>query len=296
MHDPRTHLLPLLVHIQTHLDQDLSLTALARRAGLSPAYMQRLFLAHIGESPKRYVTRLRLEQAAFRMQLSDTTLLDLALDCGFRSHETFTRSFSRRFGTTPSAYRENRRLAGPRRRHSPPARGMGPLAPQVPFSLSTTRVVRLREVHLAFIRHYGPYEDVPDRLYRDLERWALAQRLRGPRVWMGIGHDAPGTTATHHLRFDAALVVPAPFRGDGRVGYQRLAGGDFAVTTHVGPFASLKAAYETIVPRTLGLRRWELIGLPAVEIYRTTQVNAEHQLIHTDICLPVRARHAKGGP
>lgn len=296
MRASRTHLLPLLVHIQTHLDQDLSLTALARRAALSPAYMQRLFLAHVGESPKQYVMRLRLEQAAFRMLLSDTTLLDLALDCGFRNHETFTRSFTRRFGTTPSVYRENRRLVGPRRRHSPPARHMAHQAHPVPLSLSTTRVMRLREAHLAFIRHHGAYEDVPDRLYGDLERWALAQRLRGPRVWMGIGHDAPGTTAAHHLRFDAALVVPAPFRGDGRVGYQCFASGDFAVTTHVGPFASLKTAYETIVPRILGLRRWELIGLPAVEIYRTTQVNAQHQLIHTDICLPVRPRHARGAP
>lgn len=295
MNDPRAHFLPLLVHIQTHLDQDLSLTALARRATLSPGHLQRLFLAHVGESPKRYVTRLRLEQAAFRMLVSDATLLDLALDCGFRSQETFIRSFTRRFATTPSAYRASRRLVRAQRRGWPPARHAAHTH-AMPFSLSTTRVTRLREAHLAFIRHYGAYERVPDRLYSDLERWALAQRLRGPRVWMGIGHDAPGTTAADQLRFDAALVVPAPFRGDGRVGYQHFAGGDFAVTTHVGPFDSLMTAYATVVPRILGLRRWELIGLPAVEIYRMTQVNARHRLNHTDICLPVRPRRATGAP
>lgn len=290
MNDSRARLLPLLVHIQTHLDLDLSLTALARRAAVSPAYLQRLFRANVGESPKQYVTRLRLEQAAFRMLFSDVTLLDLALDCGFRNHETFTRSFSRRFAITPSAYRATRGRVGSRRRSAPPARYENRQKDAAPFGLSSTRVMSLRESHLAFLRHYGPYESVPDRLYAELDAWARAERLRGPRVWMGIGHDAPGTTAAHHLRFDAALVVPTPFRGDGGVGYQHFAGGDFAVTTHVGPFDSLTAAYATIVPRILSLQRWELVGLPAVEIYRSTEVNAQHRLNHTDICLPVRPR------
>ena len=48
-------------------------------------------------------------------------------------------------------------------------------------------------------------------LFDSLEDWATNQGLAGPRIWMGIGHDAPGTTRPRHLRFDAALVVPAAF-------------------------------------------------------------------------------------
>ena len=95
----------LLVHIQAHLDEDLSLDVLSAKASLSPAHFQRTFQALVGETPKNYVARLRLERAAFRLLIHDVTLLDIALDCGFQNHETFTRAFRRRFGMPPSSYR-----------------------------------------------------------------------------------------------------------------------------------------------------------------------------------------------
>lgn len=95
----------LLVHIQAHLDEDLSLDVLSARASLSPAHFQRTFHALIGETPKKYVARLRLERAAFRLLIHDVTILEIGTDCGFQSHETFTRAFRRRFGMAPSSYR-----------------------------------------------------------------------------------------------------------------------------------------------------------------------------------------------
>ena len=79
----------LFVHIQAHLDEDLSLEALSAKASLSPAHFQRTFQKLVGETPKNYVARLRLERAAFRLLIHDATLLDIALDCGFQNHETF---------------------------------------------------------------------------------------------------------------------------------------------------------------------------------------------------------------
>jgi AraC family transcriptional regulator len=106
---------------------------------------------------------------------------------------------------------------------------------------------------------------------------------------MGIGHDAPGTTPPERLRFDAALVVPGPFAFEGNIGYELLPGGTFAITTHVGPYETLPAAYGAIFPRLLALPGYRLVGLPAVEIYHTTRVNARYRLNHTDLCLPVVA-------
>lgn len=50
-------LLPLLVHIQAHLEGDIGLAALSRKAGLSPFQLQRRFKAAIGETPKAYTSR-----------------------------------------------------------------------------------------------------------------------------------------------------------------------------------------------------------------------------------------------
>ncbi len=155
------------------------------------------------------------------------------------------------------------------------------------FEISATKVIPLRPAHLAFRRHVGPYESVPESLFDELEEWATRRALPGPPVWMGIGHDAPGTTPPEQLRFDAALVVPGPFAPEGRIAYQLLPGGPFAVTTHAGPYDTLPAAYAAIFPRLLALPGHRLVGLPAVEIYHTTRVNVRYRLNHTDLCLPV---------
>ena len=273
--------LALLVHIQAHLDEDLSLDVLSAIASLSPAHFQRTFQALVGETPKNYVTRLRLERAAFRLLIHDATVLDIALDCGFQNHETFTRAFRRRFGMPPSSYRTWVRTQAQQHRESAAEQ------PDDTYSISETKIRQLYRAHLAFIRHVGPYEEVPDTLFDSLEDWATHQGLAGPRIWMGIGHDAPDATRPEHLRFDAALVVPAAFTPRGPIAHQVFEGGEFAVTTHAGPFVTLPAAYAAILPRVTQLPRHQLIGLPAVEIYQTARVNARLQLNVTDICLPV---------
>jgi transcriptional regulator GlxA family with amidase domain len=99
-------LLPVLVHIQANLDQDLSLEALANRVRLSQFHFHRLFRSKIGETLKQYTQRLRLERAANRLVINDAAILDVALDSGFHSHETFSRQFKRRFQVTPKEYRQ----------------------------------------------------------------------------------------------------------------------------------------------------------------------------------------------
>ena len=78
----------LLVHIQAHLDEDLSLDVLSAKASLSPSHFQRTFQGLVGETLKNQVAR-------FRLLIHDVTLLDIALDCGFQNHEMFTRAFRR---------------------------------------------------------------------------------------------------------------------------------------------------------------------------------------------------------
>lgn len=284
MNEDWQKLLPVLVHIQAHLDGDLSLAMLSQQAGLSPSHFHRVFKAALGETLNNYVTRLRVERGAFRLLLLDERFVDIALDCGFHNHETFIRVFRRVLGKTPGQYREWIRHQVFERH--PQARTTSAQTISG-FELSPTKIVRLRSMHLAFLRHIGPYESVPNTLFDSLGHWAVEQRVPGPRVWLGIGHDAPIATPPEHLRFDAALVVPAPFEPDNRVGYQELAGGEFAVTTHTGSLETLPAAYATIFPRVVALPGYRLIGLPAIEIYHSASVDTPLPLNQTDIYLPV---------
>ena len=278
-------LTPLLVHIQANLDQDLALATLGRRANLSPDHLQRVFKAAIGETPKAYVTRLRVERAAFCLLAHESQVAEIAANCGFRNPDTFIRAFRRRFGVSPREYRTSQRAAAAdwnkERRES---------LTGTRYELSKTRLINIRPVHVAFRRHVGPYEDVPESLFDELERWAARRRLKLPRIWAGIGHDAPIATPPVQLRFDAALVVPGPFEPSGLIGCQLLAGGPHAVTTHVGPYETLGAAYARIFPRLATFKEYDIVALPALEVYHAARISVRFALNHTDICLPMRRK------
>ena len=278
-------LLPVLVRIQSELDTDLSLEALASTASLSKHHFHRLFARQIGETPKRYTQRLRLERAAVRLVLHRSTILDIALDCGFHSHETFTRAFRRHFGIPPKTYRREGPVARPPEDSEP--RAALPHRER-DYRLSSTKLQTLEEMHLAFIRHLGPYEEVSDQLWSELSAWAERQGIPGKLVFLGIGHDAPGITPDSQLRFDAAIRVPKPFRAEGRIGHQLLPAGIFATSTHIGHYETIPRAYGEIIPRILEWKDYQLVGLPAIEIYHTTQVSADYDLNHTDIYIPIR--------
>jgi AraC-like DNA-binding protein len=78
---------------------------MARAAGLSPAHFSREFRQTFGESPHQYLLTRRLERAAALLRSTDRTVTDICLLVGLESVGSFTTSFRRMFGKTPTAYR-----------------------------------------------------------------------------------------------------------------------------------------------------------------------------------------------
>jgi len=102
----------LRTYLRDHLDEPLSTAALARRSGFSVRHFHRVFTARVGEAPKEHIRRLRLERAAGQLRQSKRSILAIALDAGFGSHEAFIRAFRERFGRTPTVYRLATTLSG----------------------------------------------------------------------------------------------------------------------------------------------------------------------------------------
>ena len=67
----------------------------------------------LGEAPGSHQRRVRLDRGAWLLLTSNKTVLDIALETGFESHETFTRAFRTRFGETPSSFRKSGGIALP---------------------------------------------------------------------------------------------------------------------------------------------------------------------------------------
>ncbi|HEX6521943.1 MAG TPA: DJ-1/PfpI family protein [Streptosporangiaceae bacterium] len=89
-----------------------TLSAMARRAGVSARHMTRLFDHEVGTSPARYVEQVRMEAARAMLETGDDTLAVVARRTGFGSPESLRRAFMRNLDVTPSAYRTRFRTTG----------------------------------------------------------------------------------------------------------------------------------------------------------------------------------------
>ena len=89
--------------IDAHPAGRLTIDALAREVGLSPAHFARAFKETMGRAPHQYLLALRLECARRLLEARATSLSDIAQRTGFADQAHFTRLFKRAFGITPGA-------------------------------------------------------------------------------------------------------------------------------------------------------------------------------------------------
>jgi AraC-like DNA-binding protein len=89
--------------------EPVSLTECAAEAGLSPWHLLRAFRSAFGETPKEYLTRLRLERAQHLLAVTSRSVTEVCLDVGFTSLGTFSTLFARRLGCSPRAFRRRAR-------------------------------------------------------------------------------------------------------------------------------------------------------------------------------------------
>lgn len=92
-------------YIESNLDADLSLTAIADAVGARPHRLARDFRAGTGTPLHQYVIARRVERAARLLRTSATPIATIAAECGFTDQSHLTNVFRRRFGVTPSVYR-----------------------------------------------------------------------------------------------------------------------------------------------------------------------------------------------
>jgi AraC-like DNA-binding protein len=103
---PARHLLRAKDLADARYFEPLGVDDLARAAGLSRAHFSREFRRAFGEPPHAYLLTRRLERAAALLRVTDRSVADICFSVGLGSVGSFTTSFTRTYGMTPTAYRE----------------------------------------------------------------------------------------------------------------------------------------------------------------------------------------------
>jgi AraC family transcriptional regulator len=268
----------VLTHIQQNLDGSLTLEELAAVACFSPFHFHRVFRGMVGEAVGEHVRRLRLERAARQLRRSESAVLEIALEAGYETHESFTRAFAETFGMPPSEFRKNREASLEAR-----------LPSGAPSRAGEFRVRRLDAMRVAFVRHVGPYNEV-GQAWSKLYPWAARQGLLGPgtRV-VGISHDDPDITPPGKLRYDAALIVNRPLARAGEIGVVEIPAGEYATALHTGPYDCLSDSYAELAGKWLPGTGRELRSAPAIEFYLDSPQTTPLEKLRTEICLPLEA-------
>ena len=102
---PARHLVRARDLADARYAERLEIADLARAAGLSPAHFSREFSRAFGESPHRYLLSRRLERAAALLRDTDRPVIEVCLEVGLQSVGSFTTSFRRAYGKSPTEYR-----------------------------------------------------------------------------------------------------------------------------------------------------------------------------------------------
>jgi AraC family transcriptional regulator len=299
-------LLSTLLYIQTHLDEDLSLDVLAARVGFSAFHFHRLFREAIGEAVKEYVRRLRVERAAYRLKISEQTVLQIALDAGFKTHESFTRAFRRQFGITPSEFRDNfLRASRERKKHVQPIyisdynmQDESGLLPNR-STFVRVRVEQVRPIIVAFVRHVGPYDRLLEKgspmapLWDELFHWGNANQLiNDTSLLIGMPQDDPSVTPPERQRFDVGIQIPEFRNPSGHIGCQTIPAGTFGVGRHYGSFDNLAETYMHVYDSLVTTTKYRLRGQMPFEVYSYSHVKDDLRIHFTDVYLAIEQTDA----
>ncbi len=103
---PERHLLRAKDLADSRFFEPLDVDDLAHAAGLSRAHFSREFKRAFGEAPHSYLLTRRLERAAALLRMTDNSVAEICFSVGLQSVGSFTSSFTRTYGVSPTQYRE----------------------------------------------------------------------------------------------------------------------------------------------------------------------------------------------
>lgn len=264
-------------YIGKHLDEPLSLEKLCEVACCSKYHFHRLFTANCGVSLSNYIRWLRLKRAAHQLSIyKGETILNIALDAGFESHEAFSRAFKQICGQSPSEFKSQPDWA---------------FWEKPPYAITfqgnkcmNVTIENKPQKRLAVMEHHGDPLKMVETINK-LIAWAKAQPIDlSPRPGrsFGFGYQDPRTTPPEEFRFDLAIHVPDDYRLDDTVLEKILPAGRYAVTTHKGSRDNIG---DTIYPlyrdwiHRLDEEHEELADFPCVFHY----INFEHEVAETEL-------------
>ncbi|MDR5811981.1 AraC family transcriptional regulator [Caballeronia sp. LZ033] len=278
-----TRLARVVTYIHDHLDDELDLNRLAEVACLSPYHWHRIYHGFYGETAAATVRRLRLHRAANELLHGEAQIDSIATRAGYSSAQAFSRAFQASYRMAPGQFRNEGgasmfgAIDGIRSEEGAMQQHRVDIRTQEGFSV-------------AAIEHRGDYMGI-GRAFEMLFHWLATRGLVDPRARsLGIYFDDPSAVPAEDLRSMACceLFEPDAVKFEAPVSRVEVAGGEFAVLTHVGPYAQLCFAYQWLYGAWLPKSGRETGDAPVFEVYLNDPRETAPADLVTEIWVGVR--------
>jgi AraC family transcriptional regulator len=294
----------VLAYIQENLSEELSLETLSAIACFSPFHFQKIFSLNVGESPKQYIMRLRMERIAHYLMLYPAlSIYDAAFQCGFSSSSTFIRAFKKYYGTTPETFRnlsldEISKIGTLKPRkgtsfdiHSSEFWSLNMINEEITGLTSemNIEVKMIRSLNVAFMdSHLGDEDAIPN-TFKALTRWAVPRDLITPDTqFIGILLDMPFFTEYEKCRFRACITLPAGVPPPKDIGFTIIPDGKYACYTMKGPIQSVFKSLMAFGHGWLDQSGYQIAEITGFELYTGNPALRPYESIQRQIFIPVK--------
>lgn len=266
-------------YINRHLYDSPDLKKLSEIANISEFHFHRIFKAIIGENVGEFVARLRMEDIAQCLRMTNHSLTTIATQKGYATKYALSKAFKKHFGISPSGYRalpQNKAFfdRGDQRKHIT-------LSPDM-RTLESKNVVYIR-----IIDWYGS-PDSYTRAWKQLGRFAWQNHLINDRTeYIGLSFDDPTITPPESCRFYACFTVEDFVTPTGPFGLQTIGGGLYAVFLLKGAYDGLLDLYCNIYLNWLPYSGYRLRKMYAFEKYLNNPTSVDEENLLTEVFVPV---------
>ncbi|MGF1754394.1 helix-turn-helix domain-containing protein [Vibrio makurazakiensis] len=276
----------VLFHIHKDISKELAAKELAEVAAYSEQHFHRIFKQVVGESIHQYVRRTRMEYAANQLMFdTQSTVLDIANNCGFSSLSSFSRAFKSTFDMSPGEWRKHDLQVSdkPYLKDAEVAAGYRRVADNI---LPEPKIMELPERLAAYVRHDGYNRSIRN-AWLILKAWAQSEN-RDFSAQFGLHHSNPAWVDLDKCRYVACIAIDKPLNIRGVVNQMVIPGGLHAVFRLHGIYGELLPQISQVLECWLPASGFKLRSTPAYVHYHSNHFLNESEAFELDFYLPIR--------
>lgn len=282
----------VLDFVETHLDADLSLECLSKKAHYSPYHFHRVFSIVVGEKLSAFVNRKRIERIASILLVDQNIpLKNLAYKYGFNSDNSFSRAFKKYYGISPTKFKsEGKKLLS--------KNGIEPFAAKkyicsidnskqwIEMNAQIT-IKELPAIKLASISHIGEFDEMGN-MYQRLMEWGRQKKVLATSDFKAITiyHDNPNVTQASKLRFSACVTINQSIKADGEIRQLTLQKGIYVLGHFEVKAEEISKAWKSMSIWVIE-NGYEFRDGDYFEMYHNDHRTHPAQKFIVDICIPL---------